>query len=135
MLRGPASFRRVTRAPATIAAVVLTAACLGPAGASAVPESDAPSSGAPDEPAPAAETAAEPAPPTRERHRGDGPEWFHPQHPPAGVLRAHTLPKGHYALGYAYEFTRYDDLRNRRDPIGGRELVETTGYATAPSRY
>lgn len=62
------------------------------------------------------------------------PEPFHPQHPPAGVSAAHTIHAGHIALGYAYQNTRYDQLRNRRERISAPELIATTGYTSAPSR-
>ena len=62
------------------------------------------------------------------------PEPFHPQHPPAGVSAAHTIPVGHIAVGYAYQNSRFDQMRNRRERISAPELLATTGYTSAPSR-
>jgi len=64
---------------------------------------------------------------------GHAPEEFHPQHPPAGVSAAHTLHVGRFAMGYAYQHTRYKQLRDRRDRISAGQLLATTGYTTAPS--
>jgi hypothetical protein len=62
------------------------------------------------------------------------PETFHPQHPPAGVSAAHTIHAGKFAAGYAYQYSRFDELRNRRDRTRATALLATTGYTSAPSR-
>jgi len=62
------------------------------------------------------------------------PEHFHPQHPPAGVSAGHTIGAGRFAVGYAYQYSNFDELRDRRDRIKARELIAVTGYTSAPSR-
>jgi hypothetical protein len=62
------------------------------------------------------------------------PERFHVQHPPAGVSAAHTIGASRFAVGYAYERSHFDELRDRRDSIKASELLGFTGYTSAPSR-
>lgn len=65
----------------------------------------------------------------------DGPlEHPHPQHPPAGIAAGHTLHAGRFAIGYSYQTTRFDDLRDRRDKLSATELLATSGYQSAPKR-
>ena len=59
---------------------------------------------------------------------------LHFQHPPAGVVAAHTIGEGRVAIGYAYQRTRYEQMRDERDRISATEVLATTSYESAPRR-
>jgi hypothetical protein len=63
------------------------------------------------------------------------PEVYHPQHPPAGVTAGHTLQDGRFALGYAYDTWRFDELRNRRSRSSATKWLAVSGFTSAPSRF
>ena len=54
--------------------------------------------------------------------------------PPAGVVGADLLEQGEFAIDYAFEWTRYEHLRDERQRISATGVLLTSSYQSAPSR-
>ena len=54
--------------------------------------------------------------------------------PPAGVEGADLLEQGDFAIEYAFEWTRFENLRDERRAVSATEVLLTTPYQSAPSR-
>ena len=53
---------------------------------------------------------------------------------PSDVTGALMLAPGQFAVRYAYQRTRYEQMRDGRDPVSAAEVLTRTGYQSAPAR-
>jgi hypothetical protein len=65
----------------------------------------------------------------------EAPPALNAQHPPIGVAAGHVLHAGRFAVGYAYETSRFDELRDGRDRQSATSVLAASGYASAPSAF